>query len=486
MSENWQALHAGRRIIIEADDGRVVTGGASGAQARVSAWTGDDAQVWRLILHPKAPSGTCVVQRWGRSEALDVNGESKEDGAKILNWPMHEGGGANQFWHIHSFGGDVYRLVAEHSRKVIGLAQGGDGLVQRSYERGASAQRWRIAELLPYGDAVPLRSHHGHFMTAKSDGAVTNTVDHVRSWERLTFVRPDGTTDGVLEYGDEVAIRTDHGTYLSASPDGDLRGDVGHIKGWERFTITREDGDTTRGPVTLRRPFALRSAHGTYVMAHSNGGVNASASEPRSWERWRAWPASMDGIATREISYPGPDDWLRVSVPSFRCVRPATGIETDLALQMTELGMAVINLAGLKCFSGPVAAGIAIGGLAIMSGGAAAILIDHDRAADQLYFATAPNRGAKVWPDGDYKEVDADQGWHEFLMSHETPAADFKGSVDLYLMEYDSGSDDDVLGVLQIKSEELELLDGRFANAIPVGSDEEDSLYELIFGVESI
>ncbi len=50
------------------------------------------------------------------AKALDVDGESIADGAKLIQFPYHDG--ANQVWQVIPNGDGTYRLLNEHSRLV--------------------------------------------------------------------------------------------------------------------------------------------------------------------------------------------------------------------------------------------------------------------------------------------------------------------------------------------------------------------------------
>lgn len=465
--------------IVFAKDGRVVTGGANGTQLKLKEWSGISEQKWCMHKERSYPGNSYQIRRSGEPLVFDVSGASKDNSAKVLCYTSSDGH-HHQCWTLDRLTDGSFRLAAYHSDKVLD-AQGGDGpkLIQYAWNKSA-AQRWKIGELIPYGEAVAFQTHHEMFLMAHTDGSV-GVAKEVRGWEKFTLVREDGSTEGVLSYGDRVAIRTHRDTFLTVQSNGEITNNVKHIKGWELFTVTRPDGSMAKGPVLLQDGMALRGAHSHWLMAKPDGEIVASASLPRSWEQLTVYPDPdtrfRDRVIYRHLTYGRSDRDYQLLIPLFRCVRPATGIHADLAKSLTGLGTALVNLGGTGLFSTPVGVGIAASGLAVLSGASIAILIDKDREPDQLYMVA---NGKKVWPQGTYKTVHSDDGWQELK---EPIEAYGRGRVAITLMEYDSGSGDDVLGKLEIDMDGVELLDGCYGGPITVLNEAEDSLYELYFQV---
>ncbi|MCA9691516.1 MAG: RICIN domain-containing protein, partial [Myxococcales bacterium] len=419
-------------VLIGASSGLCLTDAGDGAQLTLQGWTGDDAQLWRL---ESAGSGhgmvDCYLRNIGSGRVADISQHSRERGAAALSYAST--GGDNQKWRLQQDHEPGYRLQSVESKLVLdvkgGATEPGAKLIQWTWNGGGN-QRWIIGELMRYGQPFALRSHHGFQLTADPDGALTNEVTHIKEWEQLTFVRPDGGEAGPLQYGDVVAVRTHHGTYLSAEPDGSLHARATSVRGWEQFTITREDGGARPGPVSTGAPICLRGAHGKWVMGHSDHTVNAAAQEPRSWERWLPVVA-VDGLVVT------PDRFRRATgsepmslyILAVRCIRPATGIEGDVAQFFSDVG-AFIAETSLE-ISGQAGLWLAVSGLAMYGGAELAKWIDADRDPDDLYLR---RDGHKIWPAGEYASTRANDG-HDINVQ-----VPFTGSCRVELMEYDSGS----------------------------------------------
>lgn len=78
------------------------------------------------------------------SKALDVEGQSHADGAKLIQWTYN--GGANQHWRVEPVGG-FFRIIASHSGKALDVEGGsvadGAKLIQWTYHGGGN-QHWRV------------------------------------------------------------------------------------------------------------------------------------------------------------------------------------------------------------------------------------------------------------------------------------------------------------------------------------------------------
>jgi len=84
-------------------------------------------------------------------KAMDVDGESIDSGARLIQWPYHDG--ANQVWHVIPNGDGTYRLLNEHSRMALYVAQSSSrngAPVQQSAWKSAKNQKWRIEAIVPF------------------------------------------------------------------------------------------------------------------------------------------------------------------------------------------------------------------------------------------------------------------------------------------------------------------------------------------------
>lgn len=464
--------------IVFAKDGLVVTGGANGTQIKLQQWSGASEQKWCMHREKSYPEDSYQVRRWGEPWVFDISGASTENSAKVICYAPSDG--HHQRWTLDRLLDGSFRFVAYHSAKVFD-AQAGETpkLIQYAWNKSA-AQRWKVGELIPYGETVAFETHHGTFLMAHTDGSV-GVAEKPRAWEKFTFVREDGSTQGVLSYGERVAIRTHRDTFLTVQTDGSITNTVTHIKSWELFTVTRPDGSMAKGPVLLQDGMALRGPHSKWLMVKPDGEILVSASLPRSWEHVIAYPDPdtrlENQVTYHHLSYGRSDEEYRLSIPMFRCIRSATGIQTGLANALSGFGGALTTLGSAGLFSTPVGVGIAAAGLAVMSGASIAVLIDRDREPDQLYMVA---NGKKIWPGGTYKTVHPDDSWQQL---NEPIVATGRGRVAITLMEYDSGSGDDVLGMLEVNMDGVELIDGKYGGAVRVLNEVEDSLYELYFEI---
>ncbi|EDM81435.1 alpha-glucosidase [Plesiocystis pacifica SIR-1] len=461
-------LHPQQHIVItERGTGRVLTGLDKGQPAQLREWTGAPNQQW-VIENIEGR-----LRNVGTQLCLDVSGASKDDRAAVICWD--DNGGANQRWRLQTLEGGGSRLLAGHTGKA--LTPAGGELVQDHWT-GAANQRWEVGAVVHDNQRVAFRSHHGKVLSANPSGALSNLVTHVKSWEHFTLDRIGGAEDRALSYGDQVSLRSHHGAYLSAQPDGGLVADRSAVDSWERFTLTRTNGDASPGPIRMDHVIALRSHHGKWVMGHSDGTVNAQAPSPRSWEHWR--PLPIDGFPLRfeHVSWASAHEAMLVYVFYAHCVRPAVGIEVDVANFFSDVGVYIAKFGASVAFEGAPKPGLllAAAGGAIAGGAEIAKWIDSDRDQDDLFVRRG---GKRIWPSGeDYEGMKGGDARDLDLQ------VEFTGSVDIELMDYDSGSADDVLGVLRVKAEGLELVNGGSQPFTAfVGSKAEDSLYELVYVV---
>ncbi len=472
MNTDIPTLRTGRALAIMGQESQLaVTGGGHGHAIALSPWTGADNQLWLLEALTGDNSGYYRVTNKESGLVLDVSGASKKNGGKVIVWTSH--GGANQVWSIQWMHDGGFRLRARHSGLVLDVSEysATSGAIHQWKWHGGQNQRWSLGDTIAYGEPTALRSAHGRQLTAQSSGELINKYTHIRGWEKFTIVREDGSTSGLLAYGEKVALRTAHGKYLTAQPSGALNAAATQIRSWELFTLTRGDGSTVSGPVTTGEPVALRGAHGRYVMGQSNTSVNASATEVRGWERWQL---DVDFAAKRlNIEYVevlSANDTLVLRIEWMQCIRPATGINGDIADFFTGLAIEAATQ-GLSTFTVEGAiVGIGFGG-AILGGVELAKWYDSDRSPDDLYLQ---RDGNKIWPNGQYESAEAES---DFNLGIELL---FKGSCTVKLMEYDSGSGDDLLGVVHVKAAGTELIDGVAVFSNYTGTKAEDALYYVI------
>jgi hypothetical protein len=149
---------------------------------------------------------------------------------------------------------------------------------------------------------------------------------------------------------------------------------------------------------------------------------------------------------------------FEATIRSVKCNSPSSGINDVSRTVAAALGGAV-GAATATVATG-ASGGVLVGtyGLAIVGGAGTGVTAINglDRVfsgTDDLYIRV---NGSKVWPSGSkYREVKSQQ---TVEVNYTVPLS---GSVSIELMEYDSVSDDDSMGVLTLHLEKLSLPGGR-------------------------
>jgi hypothetical protein len=125
---------------------------------------------------------------------------------------------------------------------------------------------------------VALKSHHGKYVQAKADGTANANIATRGSWETFT----------VEDMGpNKVALKSSHGKYLHANDWSSLRRTYkisanNNARGtWEAFTVEKQSGGTCP-----HCQIALKTVHGRYITAESDGGLNGDATVATWWERF--------------------------------------------------------------------------------------------------------------------------------------------------------------------------------------------------------
>ncbi|MET8088533.1 RICIN domain-containing protein [Micromonospora sp. NPDC005220] len=112
------------------------------AEAELAVCTGAPEQQWVV-----SPTGADVmtVTNAAYGQCLDVEGGSRDDGARLQQFPCH--GEANQQWRLGGTGTGAVLLVAAHSNKCAqaddDAAEAGDDIRQRPCD-GRPAQQWTV------------------------------------------------------------------------------------------------------------------------------------------------------------------------------------------------------------------------------------------------------------------------------------------------------------------------------------------------------
>ena len=115
---------------------------------------------------------------------------------------------------------------------------------------------------------VALKSYHGKYVVAESNGAANANRAEKGSWE--TFI--------VENLGpNKVSFKSNHGKYLVAEDERgnyDINATRDHRGPFEIFTVEYQAGGT----------IALKTAHGRYVVAESDGRLRGDRTVAGPWE----------------------------------------------------------------------------------------------------------------------------------------------------------------------------------------------------------
>ena len=116
------------------------------------------------------------------------------------------------------------------------------------------------------GKIISLRSYHGKYVVAESNGDANANRVIVGSWEEFLVERVTGN---------QVALKSvAHNRYLVAELNGQANANRPWRDSWEIFRLIKISD----------RKIALRSHHGKYLTAESDGKLNANRLNLDSWE----------------------------------------------------------------------------------------------------------------------------------------------------------------------------------------------------------
>ena len=106
-----------------------------------------------------------------------------------------------------------------------------------------------------------MKSYHGKYVVAESDGKANANRNHRRGWETFTVEKLGG---------DKISLKSSHGKYLVAEANYEVNANRAGRGGWETFILERHEGGK----------IALKTAHGRYVVAD-----NQRSREPKAQAR---------------------------------------------------------------------------------------------------------------------------------------------------------------------------------------------------------
>lgn len=150
-----------------------IAGASMTNRAAVEIDTCSDSPAQRFRMQPvNGAPGYFTITNVNSGLNVDVDGASKSEGARIIQWPSN--GGQNQHWAVATVSPGVVSLTARHSNKVMEVTAGatadGGGLDQRSWSGGLN-QQFRLNTPSSSGMVSDAGSDGGMVSDAGSDGS---------------------------------------------------------------------------------------------------------------------------------------------------------------------------------------------------------------------------------------------------------------------------------------------------------------------------
>jgi hypothetical protein len=141
-------------------------------------------------------------------------------------------------------------------------------------------------KVIKFGDSLQLRSAHGTYVVAESDGRLLANRTAAGAWEQFIVIRAGATThDSLLSYGDVIALKSAHGKYVVAESSGDANANRDAIGDYEKWQIIRAGATQSSSFVAHGDAISLKSmAHGKYLVAENTGDANANRTAIGPWE----------------------------------------------------------------------------------------------------------------------------------------------------------------------------------------------------------
>ena len=125
---------------------------------------------------------------------------------------------------------------------------------------------------------MALKSYHGKYLVAESDGAANADRDNRGIWETFTINDLGSSKVSLLSYHGKYLVAEDENAGYEINANRDGRG------AWEEFTVVKQAGGK----------IALKTAHGRYVVAESDGRLRGDRTAAGIWESFT--PECISGI----------------------------------------------------------------------------------------------------------------------------------------------------------------------------------------------
>ena len=150
--------------------------------AKVQQWNHDSGfginQRWYLV---PAGQGYFGIVNFNSGKCLDVDGASTSDGANVNQWNHDAGFGTGQQWKLEDAGDGWYKIVNKNSNKYLTIQGNGtnDGArLQQNTYAGSNWQKFRVA---PYDNVKIINRNSGK--AACIEGALNTDGAIVHQWD---------------------------------------------------------------------------------------------------------------------------------------------------------------------------------------------------------------------------------------------------------------------------------------------------------------
>ncbi len=177
-------------------------------------------------------------------------------------------------------------IVAEH-----------DGKVNANRTRAASLETWSMRKrVMPkkvtritYGSQISLKSYHGKYLVSEHSGALNANRTAARSLERFTIINANNPSSrGYVKFGDKIFLKSSLGKYVVAEHNGTANANRNRAASLETFYIKNPKNIGSVATVNFaEEKVAFLSLHKKYLVAESNGKVNANRKAAGPWETWK-------------------------------------------------------------------------------------------------------------------------------------------------------------------------------------------------------
>ena len=149
-------------------------------------------------------------------------------------------------------------------------------------------KEWETFTCIPKGNGkVVLKSYHNRFLCAESSGNAVCNREKALGWETHT----------VVQQGGRIGLRSCHNKYLSAQSNHSLQWNRDVLNAWELFTVTVHEILPDDLDLSKRCKISLRSHHGRFMCAESNGQITCNREKALGWETFTCVPMGNGKVA---------------------------------------------------------------------------------------------------------------------------------------------------------------------------------------------